>query len=105
MVVCKFTIKEDQLINLRGSVVPINFSEVFSSNNPSISRKSCSCWASTCVTTHMLSINKDPDSLTIIGSDVVQYNVGPSWSFEESCVEISITEIDREPKTKELFDK
>ena len=83
------SVEDDQFINLYTWVLLILICEPSSYNNPTVSCRSGYC--SLCsVIIHLISIIVDPDPLSIVGSNVVQYYVGPSGRFGAGVSEWSI---------------
>ena len=70
-------IEVDQLINLQACIKVNVVGESPSDNNSTVSCSLC-VFRPGCVAPHFYCIVVDPDSLSVIGSDIVEYNVRPS---------------------------
>ena len=81
-------IEEDQLINLHVAIVIVSVCSVPSDNNSTVSSWK-PMWSLGGVTRHFCSIVVDPDSLSIVESEVVQDNVGPARGFGMMYFDVS----------------
>ena len=77
-------IEIDQLINVHACVEVIVISQSSPDNNPPVSGYLC-FFSLTCVAAHFCSIVVDPNSLSIVGSEIVQHNVGPAGCRGRIC--------------------
>ena len=77
-------IEINQLIIVNTSVEVIVVSQSSPDHNPTVSGYLC-FYSLACVTSHFCSIVVDPDSLSIVGSEVVQNNVGPAGCRVKIC--------------------
>ena len=94
-------IEEDQFINLHAAIVIVYVCSVSSDNNTVSSWKPM--WSLGRASCHFCSIVVDPVSLSIVGSEVVHYNVGPARGFGSTCAEGNILSKDLETTAQCIF--
>ena len=95
-------IKIDQFIHLNTNVALVKVWVTSSYNNSPFSHWIRSSQLG-CVTCHFFCIEEHPDSLSIVGSNVVQHNMAPSGWFVGIWVEPSVWQKDTEPEKRQLL--